>query len=120
MTQSALTASNVVGYDCEHDRDEPMASAMVADLCAHYPGHDWFVLIRGGVVHVKVMSINDKWGMCLHYSQIKADAQDRKRQLIRAAGEFLERANLARGRSQGEVVTKVEGVPDKFLARNCL
>jgi len=110
--------ANVVGFDTEHDSDAPMAAQMVADLAATYPGHDWFVVIKGGVVHVKVMTINPNWGMCLHYSQIKADAADRKRQLIRAAGEFLERAHLRRGRSEGENVLAVEGIPDKHMARN--
>lgn len=112
--------SNVVGYDCEHAVDEPMAAQMIYDLCQAYPGHDWFVVIKGGLVHVKVMSIDSRWGMALHYSQVKGDANDRKRQLLRAAGEFLERANLRRGRSEQQVVKHVDGIPDRQLARNGL
>ena len=110
----------VVGYNTEFDSDEPMAAQMVHDLCKAYPGHGWFVEIKGGIVHVKDMDINPNWGMCLHYSQIKSDANDRRRQVIRAAGEFLERANLRRGASDGERVTSVEGIPDKHLIRNGL
>jgi hypothetical protein len=40
------------------------------------------------------------WGMALHYSQIKADAADRKKQVLFAAGEFIERA-----RKKGDTVT---------------
>lgn len=105
----------VVGYDCEHQADDTMAEGMVRDLVAHYPGHGWFVLVKGGVVHVKILDINDKWGMCLHYSQMKGDAAERKRSLILAAGELLERANLKRGASSGEKVTRVEGIPDKHM-----
>jgi hypothetical protein len=108
----------VVGFDCENELDDGMAAQMVNDLCLAYPGHAWFVVIRGGVVHVKDMDLNDKWGMCLHYSQIKADAQERKRSLIRSAGEFLERARLKRGaKAEGQNVTSVEGIPDKHMAR---
>lgn len=107
----------VVGIDTEHTRDEPLASQMLHDLCETYPGHAWFVIIKGGVVHIKDMELNDKWGMCLHYSQIKDDAKDRKRQIIMAAGEFLERANLRRGRKTDDVALKVEGIPDKHMTR---
>jgi hypothetical protein len=92
--------TGVVGIDCEHDRDDPMAMGMVRDLCAAYPGHAWFVVIRGGIVHIKDMDMHPDWGMALHYSQIKGDAADRKKQVLWAAGEFLERA-----RKQGEKVT---------------
>lgn len=109
--------TQVVGYDTEHATDEPMAAQMVSDLCQAYPGHGWFVMIKGGIVHVKDLDLNDKWGMALHYSQIKGDAKDRKRDVLRAAGEFLERANLKRGAKSGQTVTRVEGIPDKHMAR---
>lgn len=112
--------SNIVGYSTEHDVDERMAAQMVHDLCLAYPGHGWFVDIKGGVVHIKDLDLNDKWGMCIHYSQVKADANDRKRQVLRGAGELLERANLRRGRSDNERVLHVEGIPDKQMARNRL
>lgn len=108
----------IVGIDTEHESDDTMAKHMLADLVHAYPGHAWFVTIKGGVIHVKDMDLNDKWGMCLHYSQVKGDAKDRKRDVIRAAGEFLERARVARGRkSEEQHVTRIEGVPDKWLAR---
>lgn len=88
----------VVGIDCEHDRDDPMAMQMVRDLCDAYPGHAWFVVVRGGVVHIKDMDMHPDWGMCLHYSQIKADAADRKKQVLWAAGEFIERARMKNGK----------------------
>lgn len=87
----------IVGIDVEHDRDDTMAMDMVRDLCAAYPGHAWFVVIRGGIVHVKDMDLHPDWGMCIHYSDIKADAADRKRQVLFAAGEFLERARKRAG-----------------------
>jgi hypothetical protein len=88
----------VVGIDCEHDRDDPMAMDMVQALSQTYPGHSWFVVIKGGIVHIKDMDLHPDWGMALHYSQIKSDAADRKRQVLFAAGEFLERARKQSGR----------------------
>lgn len=109
----------MVGIDVEHDRDDSMAMQMVKDLCAAYPGHPWFVTIRGGIVHIKDMDMPPNWGMCLHYSDIKDDAKERQKQVVMAAGEFLERANIARGRRDDDqaVVTSVEGIPSKFLKR---
>lgn len=105
----------IVGYDCEFDSDNLMAEGIVRDLVDAYPGHGWFVAIKGGVIHVKDLDLNEKWGMCLHYSQIKGDANDRKKQVTRAAGEFLERANLARGKKTEQVVKSIEGVPQKHM-----
>jgi hypothetical protein len=109
--------TQVVGYDTEHTADEAMAGQMVHDLCAAYPGHGWFVVIRGGIVHVKDLDLNDKWGMALHYSQIKGDANDRKRDVLRSAGEFLERARLKRGAKTAQTVRHIEGVPDRHMTR---
>lgn len=111
---------NLVGIDVEHDSDSTMATDCVRVLVDHYPGHDWHVMIRGGVIHVKAMNIHPNWGMCLHYTQVKSDAQDRKRSLVRAAGEFLERANLRRGKREEGKTLHVEGVPDKQMARASL
>jgi hypothetical protein len=108
----------IVGYDTDSPADEAIAGQMVADLCHAYPGHAWFVVIKGGIVHVKDLDLNDKWGMCLHYSQMKDDATERKRQVLRAAGEFLERANLRRGaKDADQKVLHVEGIPDRHMVR---
>lgn len=103
----------IVGYDTEHERDEPLAREIVNTLSTSYPGHGWFVLIKGGVVQVKNLDWSDKWGMTLHYSQIVSDANDRKKHVIRAAGEFLERAAVKRGAKTEQVVRSIEGVPQK-------
>jgi hypothetical protein len=108
---------NVVGIDCEHERHEGMAGEALRTLVAHYPGHGWFVVIRGGVMQIKDMEINPNWGMVLHYTQIKSDAAERSREIVRAAGEFLERANLKRGASEGVKVKHVEGIPDRHIER---
>ena len=41
-----------------------------------------------------------------------------KREIIRAAGEFLERANIKRGkREMGQKTFKVEGIPQRDIGR---
>lgn len=109
--------TQVVGFDTEHVSDEHMAAQMVHELCQAYPGHGWYVVIKGGIVHVKDLDLSDKWGMALHYSQVKGDAKERKRDVLRAAGEFLERANLKRGAATGQTVQHIDGVPDRHLTR---
>ncbi len=109
--------TGIVGYDTEHDSDEALAGRILRTLCDHYPGHGWFVLIRGGVIQVKDMDIHPNWGMALHYTKVNHDAAVMKREVIRAAGEFLERANLARGRKTEDRALAVEGIPDKDMAR---
>jgi hypothetical protein len=111
--------SPIVGIECENDCDDTLAMEMLQALSAAYPGHSWFVKIGGGIVHVKNLDFSERWGMALHYNQIKGDASDRKRELLRAGGEFLERANLHRG-AKTEHHESIEGVPMKDLLRTRL
>jgi hypothetical protein len=90
----------VVGIDCEHDRDDPMAMEMVQTLSAVHPGHSWFVVIKGGIVHIKDMDMHPDWGMCIHYTDIAGDAGVRRKKVLWAAGEFLERARKINGKVQ--------------------
>lgn len=107
----------VVGYDTEHDRDEPMAREIVNTLSTSYPGHGWFVTIKGGIVQVKNLDWSEKWGMVIHYSQLGNDAKVRKQQIVLKAGEFLERANVKRGAKTEQAVRHIEGIPDAHVAR---
>ena len=106
-----------IAADTEHDRDIPMARELIGILHEAYPGHEWFVLIRGGVVQIKKLEWSSNWGMALMYSNLKGDATARKRDVLRAAGEFLERGNIARGRNTGEFSNSVEGIPEKHMRR---
>jgi FAD synthase len=54
--------------------------------------------------------------MCQHYDRITFNAKVMKHDMVMAAGEFLERAGLTRGRVvEGEVIQRVEGIPEKDL-----
>ena len=108
---------NVVGLDCEFPRDERMAGEMLHALVQHYPGHDWFVMIRGGIVQIKISDWSSEWGMAVHYSDIAGDAKVRKQKTVAAAGEFLERASMRRGAKTDERLRRIEGMPDKAIQR---
>ena len=109
-------SDTIVGFDTEHERDEPLAREIVDTLSKAYPGHGWFVLIKGGLVQVKNLDWSDKWGMVLHYSRMTNDAAVRKRDIVRSAGEFLERARVKRGSKTEQTVRHIEGMPDKDVA----
>jgi hypothetical protein len=83
-----------------------------------YPGHSWYVVVGGGVLQIKNLSFSSRWSMVRKLKNIQHDAMVRKREIIRAAGEFLERANLKRGkREMGQNVTQVEGIPQRDMGR---
>lgn len=105
----------IVGIECQNDADMPLAEDILSVLVRAYPGHAWFVYIAGGVVHIKNMDWSEKWGMALHQTKVHGDPVTRKRDVIRAAGEFLERANVARGAKTDQRVIAIEGVPDRHV-----
>jgi len=83
-------------------------------LCEVYPGHPWATLVRGGIVQIKHLELGNNWGMVRHFSALKHDATSFKKEIVMAAGEFLERAGLARGRANGDEIVHVEGLPDRY------
>ena len=90
-----------------------IAKEMLESLVSAYPNHSWIVRIDGGVVHIKHGGISSTIGMCLHFSKIKGDAAARKKDVIMAAGELLERARLRRGVNNGDPARVLDG-GDKF------
>lgn len=82
-------------------------------LCSVYPGHPWATRVDGGIVFIKHLELGTNWGMVKKFKDINHDSTRFKHEIIMAAGEFLERAGLLRGRSNGDEIIKVEGIPDK-------
>ncbi len=91
----------------------PMCKEIAEYLVGAYPGHPWVVRIDGGMLIIKNMSIHPNWAMCRPFSSIAHDAKRRKHDVVMAAGEFLECANLGRGKSRGEHAKALEGRKDK-------
>lgn len=85
----------------------PMAKEIAEILAFGYPNHSWHIRIDGGIVVIKNMAISGTIGMVKHFKDIAHDATARKRDILNAAGELLERAALRRN-YEGERVTQFE------------
>ncbi len=84
----------------EELHDIGMAKEIAETLHEHYPGHAWAVFIRDGLVWIKNFAnpdpnILDKC-MVMYYNNL-GDAGVRKRKVIMAGGEYLERFSMKRG-----------------------
>lgn len=78
-------------------REVELANRMADVLNRQYPGHLWMVhaSIKGGVVHIRNLYLSGKWGFVVKLADVLADVENK--QLMRAAGELLERYRLRRG-----------------------
>jgi hypothetical protein len=79
-----------------------------------YPGHYWAVKCEGGILHIKNLSFHPNWGIARTLGGIEFDAGVFRREVIRAAGEYLERAGLARRSWNGDAIKHMEGVPAQY------
>ena len=103
-----------MGYAMTESRDTanlPMAKEIAEILSLAYPNHSWHVRVDGGLVIIKNMNISESASMVRKYSEIAHDAGIRKRDVIMAAGEFLEAAHMRRGYFEGRAATQLEGLP---------
>lgn len=106
---------NVI-VEADDDRDDSKAAEVMTILCEAYPGHPWHVRIARGAIIIKNMQFSSRYGMCRHYDRVTFDAGVFKRDIVMAAGEYLERANVTRGaKRDGDLVKHIDGVPDKDL-----
>lgn len=92
--------------------DCPLADASAKEaaetLVFAYPNHSWWVEVRQGVLiikHLEASGARGLIGMLRHLSQLSSSARARKEEIVRAAGELLERAGLARGPRGDDPVT---------------
>lgn len=94
----------------------PMCKEIAEYLCQAYPGHSWHVRIDGGLLIIKNMAISQTASMIRKFKDIAQDAGQRKRDVVMAAGAFLEAAHMHRGKFDGEPAKVLEGLPkgEKF------
>lgn len=96
----------------ENDADEPLARFCYQTVSEAYPDWPWCVDIKGGIIQITIVDVSKKWGMALHQSKVDNDAKVLKQSIIRAAGEFLERAGARRGRREALWTPgAIEGIP---------
>lgn len=107
-----MSAAYYVMTESADERNLPMCKEIAGYLTEAYPGHPWHVRIDGGMLVIKNMRISDKWSMARKFSAIAHDAKRRKWEVVMAAGEFLEAANMKRGLATGETAKVLEGRKD--------
>ena len=95
--------------------DSPLADNLAKETAEHltfaYPNHSWWVEVRQGVLvikHLEASGARGLIGMLRHTAGLGADAKLRKQEVLRAAGELLERAGLPRGGRGDDPVTHLE------------
>ena len=92
--------------------DEAKVILEVLSVC--YPGHPWSVRVYDGGFFIRHLQFPKNWGMNCKYRHFSHDAAVFKKEIIMKAGEWLERANIKRGRYDAEQPDyRVEGVPER-------
>ena len=100
MTVHFTESETVLGMD--------LAKQAMVILSTSYPGYSWFVRCDGGVIDIKCAEIG-RASMIRHIKNTDHDAAVFRRDIIKSAGEFLERAHLRRGTSEGINAPTLEG-----------
>jgi len=102
----------IIHQDGMTDAQEHEAHKILDLLTVVYPGHPWSVRVMPNLVFIRHLEFGASWGMNLRLSEVDHDAAVLKHKVIMLAGEWLERAGLARGRCDPDQPTDwVEGVP---------
>ena len=107
-----MSAAYYVITESADEANLPMCKEIAQHLTGAYPGHPWHIRIDGGMLIIKNMRISPVWSMARKFSDIAHDAKRRKHDVVMAAGEFLEAANMRRGRATGETAKVLEGRKD--------
>ena len=92
------------------------AHAILDVLTIAYPGHPWGVRVYDGGFFIRHLDFDGNWGMNCRGGESVYSSSAMKRRIIMMAGEWLERAGMARGRGDADQEAgPVEGVPEKKL-----
>lgn len=94
---------------------ETEAEDILEALTIAYPGHPWAVRVYEGGFFIRHLDYDGSWGMNCRHSTRTYSASALKREVIMMAGEWLERAGLARGRLDPEDSAEgrfIEGLPN--------
>jgi|SRR3974390_1481932 len=89
---------------------EVVAKHVAETLCKHYPDHFWVVGWHlGNNIVIKNMAVSTQIGRVIHYPDC-ADWGDLEKRVMRAGGALLELAGMDRGRWDGELPQKLDGM----------
>jgi hypothetical protein len=89
--------------------EDAYAKRAAESLVTAYPNHSWWVECKGGALIIKHFGISGTLGMVRHLASLDSSATAFKREVVRAAGELLERAGLPRRDYRGETVKSFDG-----------
>ena len=93
--------------------DMDLAKKVAERLHKDYPGHLWAVNVRDGVCVIKNLRVSTQYGYVLYTTTIDADPD--MKCVMKAGGEILERAAMARKRyEEGDQAVRVEGMKQKY------
>ena len=99
----------------EDNKGMDVAEQVLEVLIACYPSYNWHVREVGGAIIIKETALSSmfgQYGMMLK-SHKSFSWTDLRREVILAAGEFLERAGLPRGKWTGQTA-ELEGAEKRF------
>lgn len=95
---------------------EAEANDILEALTVAYPNYPWGVRVygdsTGGGFFIRHLGLPSNYGM--NCTKKFYSSSQLKKEVITAAGEFLERAGLKRGRGNDDEIRRVEGIPEKF------
>ena len=92
---------------------EDEANGIIHALSVAYPGYPWAVRVYDGGFFIRNLMYPKNWGMNFKYTSFGYSASALQREIIMKAGEWLERANLKRGRNNEDEIQYLEGAPEK-------
>lgn len=106
---------STVGYEGDTDALADDAKGILAIVWSCYPGHDWHVTCKPGIIFIRDLSLGANWGMNIRVREFEHDAAVLKKKIVMLTGEWLERAGKKRGRKDGDQeIVRVEGLPEKW------
>ena len=94
---------------------EDEANGILEALTVAFPSYPWAVRVYDGGFFIRNLMYPHNYGMNCHTKKVGYSASAMKREIILMAGEWLERANLRRGRNINEdEIQHLEGAPEKY------
>ena len=93
---------------------EDEANGILEVLTVAYPSYPWAVRVYDGGFFIRNLDFPSNHGMNCKFKHIGYSASAMKREIILMAGEWLERANMKRGRANGDEIQRLEGAPEKY------
>lgn len=107
-------------FDSENEgsaSERTIAQNSLEALMKHYPGYSWFVEVRDGLLMIRNYEVDWRGRYCMvrKLGVVQHDYGRLVKEVVRAAGEYLERARLRRGTARPEEMSKTLEGADKYV-----